>query len=160
MLIYLLRHGIAEAGGGMPDSERALTAEGKRRLRDVMKVAKAAEVEVSLVLTSPYKRALQTAEIAIDVLEYKGELLRTKALIPSASPEDAWEEARVHKDQSAILLVGHEPLFSALGAYLLGAPDVVIDFKKAGLLCVDVPQIAAQPRGILRWYLTPKLAGD
>jgi phosphohistidine phosphatase len=160
MEIYILRHGIAEdAPAGQPDSERALTPDGKKKLRVVLRVAKDAKVEPSLILTSPYKRAVQTAQLAAEVLGYKGDLLRTKALVPSASPHDAWNEIRVHQDASQVLLAGHEPLFSMLGAYLLGCRDLQIDFKKGALLRVDIDRFHAEPRGVLKWMLVPKLAG-
>ena len=160
MEIYLLRHGIAEDGRtGEPDSDRALTAEGKKKLRGVLRVAAEAGVQPSLILTSPYRRALQTAQLAAEILKYDGDLLRTRSLEPSSRPEAVWEEIRVHKDESQVLLVGHEPLFGALTAYLLGCSGFQMDFKKGGLACVEVDKFAGAPKGVLKWYLTPKLAG-
>jgi phosphohistidine phosphatase len=159
MQIYLLRHGIAEnARPDQPDSERALTPEGRKKLREVLKTAKAAEVRPSLILTSPYRRALETAEIAATALGYQQKLLRTQALIPAGEPSAVWDELRVHKGESEILLVGHEPLFSQLTAFLLDAPSLLIDFKKGALVRVDMENFGARPRGILRWLLPPKVA--
>ena len=160
MEIYILRHGIAEDGqAGQPDGERALTPDGKKKLRNVLKVAASAGVTPALILTSPLRRALQTAQIAAEILDYKGELLRTKALEPGSEPRAVWEEIRVHKDETNILLAGHEPLFSRLTAYLLGCPNLQIDFKKGALACVEMDRFAAEPHGVLRWMLTSKLAG-
>jgi phosphohistidine phosphatase len=160
MEIYILRHGIAEDGqAGQPDGERALTAEGKKKLRNVLRAAAKAGVAPSLILTSPYRRALQTAELAAEILGYKGDLLRTKALQPGSEPQAVWEEIRVHKDQANILMAGHEPLFGRLTAYLLAAPTLQIDFKKGAIACVELDRFAAEPQGVLRWMLTPKLAG-
>ena len=159
MKIYILRHGIAEDGhAGQPDSDRALTPEGKKKLKNILHVAHQAEVAPTLILTSPYRRALQTAQIAAEILGYKGELLRTKSLEPHSSPDAVWDEIRVHKDQSQILLAGHEPLFSRLTAYVLGVPDLQIDFKKGAIACVELDRFPAEPHGILKWMLTPKLA--
>jgi phosphohistidine phosphatase len=158
MDIYIFRHGIAEdAHEGQPDSERALTLEGRKKLRNVLRAAGAAGVRPSLILTSPYRRAVQTAQLAAEVLEYKGELVRTRALEPMSSPGSAWDEIRTHKDEPRILLAGHEPLFSALTAFLLGCPTLHIDFKKGGLACVEVDRAGAAPNGVLKWYLVPKL---
>lgn len=160
MEIYILRHGIAADGqAGQPDADRALTPEGKKKLRAVLRSAAKAGVTPSLILTSPYRRALQTAEIAAELLEYKGDLLRTKALEPGSTPSNVWEEIRVHKDESNILLVGHEPLFSRLTAYLVASPNLQLDFKKGAMACVEVDRFPAEPHGVLRWMLTPKLAG-
>jgi phosphohistidine phosphatase len=159
MEIYILRHGIAEDGqAGQPDSERALTPDGRKKLRSVLRVAASAGVAPSLILTSPYKRALQTAQLAAEILDYKGELLRTRALEPNMAPKVVWDEIRVHKDESRILLAGHEPLFSRLLAYLLGSPDLQADFKKGAIACIELERFAAEPHGVLRWMLTSKLA--
>ncbi len=160
MEVYLLRHGIAEAGRpGHADSERALTAEGKKKLREVLAVARGAGVEPSLILTSPYKRAVQTAELAAEVLGYRGELLRTEALVPESRAETVWDELRVHKDQEQVLLAGHEPLFSMLTAFLLGCGNLQVDFKKGALVRIDFDRFGVTPGGVLKWMLTPKVAG-
>jgi phosphohistidine phosphatase len=159
MQIYLLRHGIAEdPKPGQRDADRALTPEGKKRLRAIVKRARAADVTPGLILTSPLRRAVESAQIAAAVLEYKGDLLRTKALMPESSPEAVWEEIRVHKTEEQLLLAGHEPLFSSATAYLLNAPSLVVDFKKGALIRIDVEQLSAHPRGVLRWMLASKLA--
>jgi phosphohistidine phosphatase len=160
MEIYILRHGIAEDGqAGQADAERVLTVDGRKKLRNVLRTAAAAGIAPSLILTSPYRRAVQTAQLAAEILNYKGELLRTKALEPSSAPKSVWEEIRVHKDESRILLAGHEPLFSRLTAYLLNSGNLQIDFKKGALACIEVERFPAEPHGVLRWFLTPKLAG-
>lgn len=159
MEIYLLRHGVAEDGqAGQPDSERALTPDGRKKLRTVLKVAAGAGLAPSLILTSPYKRALQTAQLAAEILNYKGDLLRTKTLEPGSNPKTVWDEIRVHKDEARILLAGHEPLFSRLTAYLLAAPDLHVDFKKGALACIELERFPPEPHGVLRWLLTSKLA--
>jgi phosphohistidine phosphatase len=159
MQIYLLRHGIAEnAKPGQSDSDRQLTPEGRKKLREVLKAAKAAELKPTLIITSPYRRALETAEIAASVLGYRQDLLRTNALIPGGDPTGVWDELRIHNGESEVMLVGHEPLFSHLTAFLLDAPSLLIDFKKGALVRVDMDQFGPRPRGILRWLLPPKVA--
>jgi len=160
MQLYLLRHGIAEAGKpGSPDSERALTLEGRRKLRDVLRLAKVGGLAPALIISSPYRRAVETAALAAEVLGYKEEVLRTQALIPNANPAEVWSELRVHRDAEQVLLAGHEPLFGNLAAYLLGAESLRVDFRKGALARVDLDHFGAQPHGTLRWFLPPKLAG-
>lgn len=159
MELYILRHGLAEDGeAGQPDSDRALTAEGKKRLRPILRLAKKAGVSPTLILTSPYRRAIETAELASKIFDYEGELLCSKTLTPSGSPAAVWDEIRVHKDESQILLAGHEPLFSSLTAYLLASPNMQVDFKKGAIARVDLDRFGPEPRGILKWMLLPKLA--
>ena len=157
MRIYLLRHGVAEDGFGKRDSERALTEDGRKKLRDLLGVAARADVRPSLVMTSPYRRALETARIAVEVLGYEGPLIESTSLTPDSSPQSAWSDVRIHSSEHSVLLVGHEPLFSSLSAFLLGHPDLSIDFKKGALMCVELHSVRPQPSGILKWFLTPKL---
>ena len=161
MQIYLLRHGIAEDGkAGQRDSERALTPEGIRKLRVALKRAKLAGVAPSLIVTSPYRRAVETAELAAKVLAYQGELLRTKALEPDSRPDAVWDEIRVHRDAAQILLSGHEPLMSELASHLLSCPALMIDFKKGALMRIDMDQLGTRPHGIMKWLLAPRLSGS
>jgi phosphohistidine phosphatase len=82
-------------------------------------------------------------------------VLNTQALVPEAQPQEIWDEIRVHKDEAAILLASHEPLMSTLTAYLLGSPGLQVDMKKAALVRVDCERFGTEPRGVLKWMLTP-----
>jgi phosphohistidine phosphatase len=157
--IYILRHGIAEEPRpGRADAQRALTEDGKLKLRRILLRADKAQVAPSLILTSPYLRALETAEIAAQVLGYHGQVVRTPALAPGSSPPALWAELRSRPDETAVLLSGHEPLLSATAAYLLNAPTLKIDLKKGALIRIDADPKTAAPRGVLKWLLTAKLA--
>jgi len=161
MQVYLLRHGIAEdSSAGKSDADRELTAEGRRKLRQTLRTASHAEITPTLILSSPLIRAVQSAEIAREVFQSKADILQTKALLPSATPEQAWDEVRVHRDQNELVLVGHDPLFTSLSAFLLGSPELQIDFKKGALMRVDFESFGPHPRGVLRWFLVSKLAAD
>lgn len=159
MQLYILRHGIAEDGKpGQPDSGRALTAEGKRKLRGILKSAKEAGVEPTLAMTSPYRRAEETAALAVEALGYTGHLLTSEVLTPFGQPQGVWDELRVHRDEAQVLIVGHDPLFSNLTGFLLNSPHLIVDFKKGAIVRIDLDRFNAEPRGILKWMLVPKLA--
>jgi phosphohistidine phosphatase len=157
MELYLLRHGIAEDHAAT-DADRRLTEEGRQKLRRVLKRAAAAGVAPTLIISSPYKRALETAEIAAQELGYKAEILHSGSLVPDSSPPSVWSEIKEHRSEQAILLAGHDPLFSSTVAYLLGSTHQMVDFKKAALVRIDLHSFAA-PQGILQWMLTPKVTG-
>jgi phosphohistidine phosphatase len=160
MEIYILRHGIAEdAKGAMTDAERALTDEGRQKLRDLLRVARAAKAHPSLILTSPLRRAVETAEIAADALGCGRKPIRTEALAPESTPGKVWQEILGHRDAGGVLLAGHEPLLSQTIAHLLACPALNVDFKKGALARIDIDRFGEEPRGILKWLLTSKLAG-
>jgi phosphohistidine phosphatase len=158
MELYLLRHGIAENGApGRRDADRALTPEGKKKLRDVLKVAANAGLSPGRILTSPYRRAVETAEIAADLLGYTAELVRTEALTPDSSPRNVWQEIRIYREDPQLLLASHEPLLSQCVAFLLSSPSLAVDMKKGGLVRIDLERLGPEPSGLLKWYLVPKL---
>lgn len=160
MELYLFRHGIAEdVQPGKRDADRALLDQGRKKAADVVKAARRGGLNPSLIVSSPYLRAFQTAQVAADELGYQGEIVKIDTLVPHGSPESVWHELRAHRGESAILLAGHEPLLSSLTAYLLAAPALRVEMKKAAMVRIDIENFGPTPHGTLRWMITPKLAG-
>jgi phosphohistidine phosphatase len=134
MEIWLLRHAAAEdrAESGR-DADRALSEEGHRRAREVARGLAELEPGIELILTSPYRRARQTAEPVARALRLTSTLRETQALEPSSDPEEILGEVRSESAQ-VILLVGHEPHLGALlGRLVSGRPGLEIPMKKAAL---------------------------
>ena len=157
--IYVLRHGDAQPRAeGLPEADRKLTPKGRRDVDRVMRHARAAKVKIDLALTSPYRRAIETAEIAVKVLDPKPRLVETSALLPESRPEQVWKEVRSHSDAKGLLLAGHEPQLSQLIGYLLGTPALRLDLKKGALVRIRMERAGAVPHGELKWLLTPRLA--
>jgi phosphohistidine phosphatase len=159
MELYLLRHGIAEdhAPTGR-DADRRLTDEGKAKLRRVLERAHKSGVNPALIISSPLKRALESAQIAAEELHYEKEIARSTALTPDSSPADVWTEVRTHRGQPSILLAGHEPLFSRTVAWMLGSTRDIVEFRKGALVRIDFSAVGPEPRGVLQWMLTAKIA--
>jgi phosphohistidine phosphatase len=159
MELYLFRHGIADDRlPGRPDSSRQLTGEGRKKTATVAKMARRAGATPSLIISSPYDRAVQTAEVAAEEFGYKGEVLQTRTLVPEGSPQAIWNEIRNYPEEPSILLAGHEPLLSQLAAYLLSAPSLQLEMKKSAMIRIDVDGRRAAPQGVLRWMIVPALA--
>ena len=160
MEIYILRHGIAEvARPGQADSARRLTAEGKQKLARILACARKAGVRPDVVLSSPYKRAKETAEVAREELKLARPIIETDVLTPMERAETVWDEIRIYKDAPQVMIVGHEPQLSSVACYLIGAPAGRVDLKKGAIARVDVESIGIRPQGVLVWLLTAKLAG-
>ena len=152
-----MRHGVAEdTKSGGRDADRRLTEEGREKLRRVLERAHSAGVQPTLILSSPLKRAVETAEIAARELAYEGKILRAEALSPGSSPQAVWEEIRKYRDEKAILLAGHEPLFSATVGWMLGSTRAMVDFRKGALVRIDFDRLGSEPSGVLQWMITRK----
>lgn len=159
MRIFILRHGIAEERReGLDDSKRALTPEGRRKLRRVLAVAKEAGVSPQVLLTSPYVRAAQTARLAKEVLGLRS-AAPTGALLPDSDPDRIWREIASHSGAGSVMIVGHDPVLSDMANWLLGTRSDVVRLKKGALLSITVDDEAKPQRATLDWLLTPKLAG-
>jgi len=157
MEIFVLRHGEAEETvKGLADRDRKLTARGKQDLKAVLKLARKAEVAPDLILTSPLRRAQETAAIAAEVLGSK-RVAETRNLLPGSSPEMIWREIGSDHKVEKILLAGHQPHLASLIALLLEAP-LMVDLKKSSLVRIETQGRLGPPRGVLKWMITAKLA--
>jgi phosphohistidine phosphatase len=160
MDIYILRHGLAvelDDPDCRRDAERQLTGEGKRKLEHVADALQAMEISFDLILTSPYKRALQTAEIIAEAFGLKKKIQCTGCLEPGASPRELIEFINGLKSSPEnLLLVGHEPDLSRLTSLLVGGDfNVAITLKKGGFVRVKCEQLEHGQCGSLEWLLTP-----
>lgn len=158
MRVYILRHATAEPrGSGIPEAERELTAGGKQELKAVLRQASAAGVSPETILTSPWSRALETARMAGKALHCE-RVVQTKTLLPDIPPAQVLREIRTLLKAKEVMVAGHEPQLSRLAAFLLEAP-LAVDLKKGALLRIDIEEKDGPPRGVLKWMLTPRLAG-
>ena len=161
MWIHLLRHGLAEdqAPGGN-DDERALTDDGWKRLERAAPAWRELVEPPDRVVTSPLRRARETAEVFVRAVRFRGELEVDDALIPAADPQRALAllEAAGFAGTGSITLIGHEPhLGSMLGALLTGDWRRAMPLKKGMLVGVETNSSTAL-LGQLRLALTQKAA--
>jgi len=161
MDLYFLRHGIAVdqgTAGYRKDSERPLTDKGEAKTWQTAKALGALEVSFDLVLSSPYVRARQTAEIIAQALKLKKKLQLIDTLKPGG---DSRVLVRVltglASAPESVLLVGHEPDLSQLVSLLVsGDKGMGLVFKKGGLCKVGTDGLKHGQCGALEWLLTPK----
>jgi len=163
MDLYILRHAIAasrEDAHFPHDSERPLTAKGTAKLRRVVRGMKALGLSFDLILTSPYVRARETAELVADELGVAKKVERTPHLAPDGNPRALMElvGSRCREGES-ILLVGHEPCLSQLISVLVSGDErTTITMKKAGLCRLAIQRPRYGRCASLEWLLTPAQA--
>jgi phosphohistidine phosphatase len=160
MQLYIVRHGIAvdrEDPKCPPDPERFLTEEGTEKTRQVAKgVAEIATVP-DLMISSPYVRAMQTAEIFAKALEYpKDKIRKSDFLLPGAESLQLFRELSKDKDNSVVFVFGHAPHLDDLIATALISKHHITSLKKAGVALVELRRLVP-PSGELVWLSTPKL---
>ena len=159
--LYILRHGIAaERGtpGFKTDADRPLTPKGKRQLRQIAAAMRNLDLRFNLILSSPFLRARQTAEVVAKSLRLKKRLAYSDELTPDGDPKSLIRQLNELKPASEnVLLVGHEPYLSQFIARLIsGGPDTAIDLKKGGLCKLETDSLRSGRCATLVWLLTPK----
>jgi phosphohistidine phosphatase len=156
--LYLIRHGIAaNRGDEYPDdTKRPLTARGMARVKKQTAALAKLGVRIDLVLTSPLVRTRQTAEIVAAGLPSKPSITNTDALAPGGSYNMVIDELSKYARRSHIALVGHEPGIGELAGRLIGS-RTPIPFRKGAVCRIDVDALPPASRGLLRWFLTPKM---
>jgi len=139
------------------DSERPLIPKGERRLRKAAAAMKKLDLSFDLILSSPFLRAKQTAEIVAEELKLKKQLKFSDDLIPGGNPAaliDTLNELKPAPDD--MLLVGHEPYLSRFISLLAtGSANATIEMKKGGLCKLEIENLRAGHCARLAWLLTP-----
>jgi phosphohistidine phosphatase len=162
MEIYLLRHGIAvERTVGGKDRERTLTPKGRRKIEGIAKCLYELGISFDSILSSPFVRARQTAEMMASGLKHKGEVQYTGNLLPGGDPKALLKELKDSPVKAeSLLLVGHEPDLSKIASYLLsGNTDLRLELKKGGLCKLDVESLTGASATLV-WLVPPKLWED
>ena len=155
--IFFLRHGLADRSAytGSDDRLRPLTPAGIERLELTAQKLGALALGCDLILTSPLTRCRQTAEIVAPALGLADKVEIAPELAPGFGLEALESALKPHGRQETVLLVGHEPDFSAAVSRLTGGARLL--FKKGGLARVDLYRGFPAPRGELVWLLPPKV---
>lgn len=154
MQIYIVRHGIAEDGspGGM-DEKRALTAEGKKKMKEAAAGFARLNPDIRRIFASPLVRARQTAEILAIGLKRKVEEM--KELSPGYEPEAVVNRLRKFLELESVMLVGHQPNCSELASYMLSADaGIDIEFKKGAICQIHADELR-RSSGILIAHYSP-----
>jgi phosphohistidine phosphatase len=162
MLLLLIRH--AHAGDRDPakwpdDRDRPLTDKGRKMHARVSRLLGKLGLSPTHVLTSPWARAAQTAQILVDTLELEHPPVPCEALATDPDLSRVADFVGDPGPDAVVAMVGHSPWMEELAAILLGgkATSLRIDFPKSGVMGIDLEQVAAGA-GELRWFLRPRIA--
>jgi phosphohistidine phosphatase len=160
MQLFIVRHGIAidrEDPKCPPDPQRFLTQEGIEKTREAAKGVAEIAASPDLFLSSPYVRAVQTAEIFAHALKYSKQNIRTTdLLLPGGEPFQLFRELGKDKDLSVVFVFGHAPHLDELIATGLGTKHHITSLKKSGVAMLELKRLSP-PSAELVWLATPKL---
>lgn len=160
MIIYLVRHASAGQHLANPkkDEKRPLDADGIKQCGFVGRALAAINAQPDVVVSSPLKRATQTASLIGNELGHEGKLQLEAAMRPEASFVDFRRMLEKFAKYEAIMVVGHNPSITEFLAKIIskGGSQPSIDFKKGAVARVETGRQSAT----LNWFLTPKMARE
>ena len=161
MNLYLLRHGIAadKTEWKGPAVDRPLTKEGIHKMKKASKGIRRLNLKIDWILTSPYRRAYDTAMIAAKELNLKNKLKIIRSLAVDGDPKALVRHLALNfRTWESVMLVGHEPYLSQLISLLTsGTGGLVMEFDKGGLVKLNADFLAYDKCASLEWLLTPKI---
>ena len=158
MDLFVLRHGEAgkTVSPSMKEFERPLTESGRKEIEAIAESLKYWELDFDRILTSPLRRAEQTASIIAKTLKIQKLLENCDELKPEGSRLELYKRLSKMDQQSSVLVVGHEPYLSIMIGDIIAGNTSHIDLKKGGMARIRIGTFSPRVSGELRWLLTPK----
>jgi phosphohistidine phosphatase len=156
MILYFLRHASAGQSkkDAVKDEKRALDADGIEQCRYIGNALSALDISVDALLSSPLKRATQTASLVGNEMGYDGKMQIEAGLRPGAGFEEFRALLGKYSKCESVMVVGHNPNLSEFLSLLIsaGQSDSAVDLKKGAVARVETRGRS----GTLEWLLTPK----
>lgn len=157
MKIYLIRHGDAEAGSHVKrDFDRELTPHGIEKMKKTVHGWKNYIKHFDLLVSSPFKRALQTAQIVADIYDLNDRLIVDDRIACGCRTEDIINIAN-SVNYEKVAFIGHEPDMSSHISSLISACEVNVEFKKGMIAKISFGGKARFNRGVLQYIIPSEL---
>jgi phosphohistidine phosphatase len=157
MNLFVMRHANAGLHRENPllDSKRALVKEGKDQCMLMARVLSTLGAQIDVIVSSPLKRALQTAQFVGTELGYEAKVEISAALAPAADYPAFQGLLAKYANREGVLVVGHNPnIFQFLGRLVTGNGGANIRLRKGAIARVDVDRHPPQ----LQWLIDPRMA--
>jgi phosphohistidine phosphatase len=155
VILYFLRHGKAGEPRATDDESRPLTDAGAAALEAAASLWRRLNLRPDVVVTSPLRRAAQTAELLCDGIALAQRPITDDRLAPGARWDDVARIIADLPEARRVMFVGHEPDLSQTVAELTGASSVRM--RQGGLACVEFYGTPEPGGGELAWLLDPDL---
>lgn len=158
MVIFFLRHASAGKKRSNPkqDEKRPLDKDGIEQCSEVGRALAALDIQVDAIISSPLKRATQTAALVANELGYEGNFKLDAALRPEATFDNFRALLRKNSKLDCVMVVGHNPNLSEFCSLLLskGIESGAMDFKKGAVARVEHD---GKDGAELMWCITPRV---
>ena len=135
MKVYLMQHALAYPSE--EDQERPLNPAGIDQAKASAKGIKRLGLAFDLIVTSPKRRAHQTAALVAEGVRFPhSDIMTSEAALPQGQPQELLDLLQKESSQSSVLIVGHMPQLGQLSSQLLQGGEIL--FENAGLACFEI----------------------
>ncbi|WP_454062778.1 SixA phosphatase family protein [Candidatus Nitrospira salsa] len=158
MNCILLRHGIAvgRENWDRADSERPLNREGIKKTQKAIEGLSLIGSQPTHLLSSPYVRARETAEIAYKVFNLHEPIQLCEELVFHHAPTTIFPILTKFPEEATVICVGHEPHLGQLAALMISGRYIPgLSLKKAGACAIQFKEKPQIGHGRLEWWLRP-----
>jgi phosphohistidine phosphatase len=152
---------MRHADAGVPrenpklDAKRGLVKEGKEQCMLMARMLSTLKVQVDVIVSSPLKRALQTAQFVGTELGYEAKVEVSSALGPDGDFAAFQKLVEKYADREGVLIVGHNPnLFKFLGRIITGNGGAGVRMRKGSVARIDMDRHPP----LLQWLIDPRMA--
>ena len=160
MELFILRHGEAGQRSMSSDRIRALTSAGKEEILEIAKALKIIGLKFDVVVTSPLKRAHDTAMIVSNILNIGSRVQTWNELAPEGQRSEVYRKISKLREEYVVLIVGHQPLLGEIVNDIIHngkSKPCNLLLKKWGLVRIRLLSKTKIPKGELRWLLSPRI---
>jgi phosphohistidine phosphatase len=155
--IYFIRHGDSEKTSvHKKDSDRELTAQGRNITRSAALQWKKIIPDFDYIITSPYLRAVQTADIIASAFNHNNGIITDKKLAPGSKTADLIEIVHTYSGKN-IAIVGHQPDLAEHISSLISNSQAYIEFKKSSIAKLSFGSKVKEGKGTLDFLIPPEI---
>ena len=160
--LYLLRHAKSSwKDVTLPDFDRPLKDRGRKAAKRIGKYLTREKLSDPLVVCSPAMRTRETADIVLKHANLRVEV-RFEERIYEASLRDLVQVvSEIPDDKQVAIMIGHNPGFEELLAYLTGEGRRMPTAALAKIkFDVESWKDIKEDQGALEWFITPRELGE
>jgi phosphohistidine phosphatase len=168
MNLYLMRHADAGVPRENPvlDAKRGLVKEGKQQCMLMAAVLTGLKAQIDVIISSPLKRARQSAQFVATEIGFESPILTSPALAPDGDYPALQQLIAEHSSREGVLIVGHNPNLHQYLAKLISNGNGngnghnhlpgggSVRLRKGAIARVDMSRHPYQ----LQWLIDPRLA--
>jgi len=156
MQLYVYRHAMMDTSKNVVSGKdgAGLSDFGRSQVKNLQPLVGVLGLKPGIVMTSPIKRAKETAELAVKLFWGQSRIMETNSLLPNAPIQELYEELSSLGNETQVVVVTHYPLIKKLVSDVLGT-NFEPELLNGSLLRIDFKGPVSGGKGTMVSVITP-----